>query len=84
MTPLYLWNGMLLTENGALAISQDCCCFPPCCSCPDGYPLLTIPGIYWSASVTYDTSYGEDNRSFIFTNPAWSEFISCYGLNWSS
>jgi hypothetical protein len=26
MSPLYLYNNKLLTENGALAISQSCCC----------------------------------------------------------
>lgn len=26
MTPLYLYNGKLLTKNGALATSENCCC----------------------------------------------------------
>jgi hypothetical protein len=81
MSPLYLFNGALLTENGALAISENCCCFQPCCSCPEGYPLFTIPGAY-TASVTSEVS--STGSDFIINNPAWAQFISCYGLNWSA
>jgi len=31
MSPLYLYNGQLLIENGALASSIDCCCSGCCC-----------------------------------------------------
>jgi hypothetical protein len=37
--PLYLWNGILLINNGALAAAEACCCdesggdCPPCCDC---------------------------------------------------
>lgn len=33
MSPLYLYNGLLLKTNGALAASQDCCCEVPCTYC---------------------------------------------------
>lgn len=29
--PLYLYNGALLVENGALGADQDCCCCPSAC-----------------------------------------------------
>lgn len=32
MTPLYLYNGQLLSEGGALAVSENCCCSGECCS----------------------------------------------------
>lgn len=81
MSPLYLWNGVLLTVDGALAISQDCCCYQ-CCECPEGYPLFTIPGDY-TASVTNDFAEG-GNNDVIISNVTWAETISCYGLNWSA
>lgn len=72
MTPLYLYNGALLTENGALAISQDCCC-DICCLCPDGFPLRVSPDTY-SAITIYpcnsDTGY-------------WSEFATCSGVGYT-
>jgi hypothetical protein len=26
MTPIYLYNGKILTKNNAIAVSEDCCC----------------------------------------------------------
>jgi hypothetical protein len=35
MSPIYLYNGKILTENNAIAVSEDCCCDEPTDEPPD-------------------------------------------------
>lgn len=75
MTPLYLYNGALLTENGALAISQDCCC-DICCLCPDGF-LLNITPTTYNATMIFPCSTVSDPGE-------WAEFFTCTKEGWSN
>lgn len=75
MSPIYLRNGALLIENGALAISANCCCNEVCCNCPSG-SVIFVPD-YWSAYPVFPCSTASGDSYY-------NQFSSCSGLGWSA
>lgn len=78
MSPLYLYNNKLLTNNSKLAVSQNCCCEAPCsCGSSDPKVWITIDGItrgYGLDGSTVDPNWAQCIQDFGPPNPNYSQF----------